>query len=213
MTPSDVDLDTEVVRLKGGRRLTNELAEQLAEETLAQARWRNLVPGRKSLSGGGSIPHGCSSGLPESLRSAAEKRTAEEGVSFSVPACEALEQRQPRTATAGHHHCRCPTQRFPGPAAILAELPLCEGARGEPTDRATGRRHGAADRSHRRYAVAYHDPASGGELNALPSWRSTRVTFPSGRRERSSGIWRSHSGRGGRVDRRTGLMNRSTASS
>lgn len=49
---SDVDLDTEVVRLQDGRRLTNELGEQLAEETLIDARRRNPIPGRKSLSGG-----------------------------------------------------------------------------------------------------------------------------------------------------------------
>lgn len=54
-TAEDVDLDAEVVRLKDGRRLTNELAEQLVEETLAEAHRRNLVPGRKSLSGGSRL--------------------------------------------------------------------------------------------------------------------------------------------------------------
>lgn len=86
----DVDLDTEVVRLKDGRRLTNELAEQLAEETLAEARRRNLVPGRKSLSGSGIHSPRVQFRLPESLRSAAEKRAAEEDVSLSMLARKAL---------------------------------------------------------------------------------------------------------------------------
>ena len=49
---TDVDLDVEEVRLNDDRRLTEELAEQLSEQTLAEVRRRNLVPGRKSLSGG-----------------------------------------------------------------------------------------------------------------------------------------------------------------
>lgn len=90
-TIEDVDLDTEVVRLPDGRRLTNEMAEQLAERTLVEARRRNLVPGRKSLSGGGIRSPRVQFRLPDSLRSAAEKRAAEEGVSLSVLAREALE--------------------------------------------------------------------------------------------------------------------------
>lgn len=50
----DVDLDEEDVRLPDGRRLTNELAEQLAREGLKEARRRNLVPGGTSLGGDGS---------------------------------------------------------------------------------------------------------------------------------------------------------------
>lgn len=91
-TIHDVDLDAEVVRLKDGRRLTNELAEQIAEETLAEARRRNLVPGRKSLSGVGIHSPRVQFRLPDSLRSAAEKRAAEEGVSLSVLARQALER-------------------------------------------------------------------------------------------------------------------------
>lgn len=87
----DVDLDTEVVRLKDGRRLTKELAEQLAEETLAEVRRRNLIPGRKSLSGAGVHSPRVQFRLPDALRSAAEKRAAEKGVSLSVLAREALE--------------------------------------------------------------------------------------------------------------------------
>ncbi len=86
----DIDLDTEVVRREDGRRQTNELAEQLAEETLAEARSRNLVPGRKSLSGSGIHSPRVRFRLPDSLRSAADKRAAEEGVSLSVLARHAL---------------------------------------------------------------------------------------------------------------------------
>lgn len=88
---SDVDLDTEVVLLKDGRRLTNELAEQLAEETLADARRRNLVPGRKSLSGGSVHSPRVQFRVPDSLRAAAEQRAAEKGVSLSELVREALE--------------------------------------------------------------------------------------------------------------------------
>lgn len=88
---SDVDLDPEVVRLQDGRRLTNELAEQLAEETLADARRRNLVPGRRSLSGGSVHSPRIQFRVPDSLRAAAEQRAAEKGVSLSELAREALE--------------------------------------------------------------------------------------------------------------------------
>lgn len=90
-TISDVDLDTEVVRLKDGRRLTNELAERLAEETLADARYRNLVPGRKSLSGGAIHSPRVQFRVPDALRAAAEQRADEKGVSLSELAREALE--------------------------------------------------------------------------------------------------------------------------
>lgn len=91
-TTEDVDLDTtQVVRWPDGRQLTNELAEGLAEAALVEARRRNLVPGRKSLSGGGIHSPRVQFRLPDSLRSAAEKRAAEAGVSLSVLAREALE--------------------------------------------------------------------------------------------------------------------------
>ena len=87
----DVDLEREEVRLKDGRRLTPELAEQLAREGVAEARRRNLIPGRKSLSGDGSHSPRVQFRLPEDLREAAEARADEEGVSLSVLAREALE--------------------------------------------------------------------------------------------------------------------------
>jgi predicted HicB family RNase H-like nuclease len=89
---SDVDLDAEVVRLKDGRRLTDQLAEQLADETLAEVRRRNLVPGRKSLTGGSTHSPRVQFRVPEPLREAAEQRAAQEGVSLSMLAREALER-------------------------------------------------------------------------------------------------------------------------
>ena len=47
----DVDLDEDVVIIEG-RRLTEAAAEQLARETRAEARRRNLIPGRTSLTSG-----------------------------------------------------------------------------------------------------------------------------------------------------------------
>jgi predicted HicB family RNase H-like nuclease len=50
----DIDLDAEVIHVNG-RRLTNELAEHMAIEAERTSRERsnaNLIPGRKSLSGG-----------------------------------------------------------------------------------------------------------------------------------------------------------------
>lgn len=69
-TVADVDLDSEVVRLKDGRRLTSELADRLA----AEASRRNLVPGRKSLTGGSAHSPRVQFRLPDALRLAAEKR-------------------------------------------------------------------------------------------------------------------------------------------
>jgi predicted HicB family RNase H-like nuclease len=91
-TISDVDLDREVVRLKDGRRLTDELAEQLAKEALAEARRRNLVPGRKSLSGGAIHSPRVQFRMPESMLEAAERRADEEGVSLSELARHALQR-------------------------------------------------------------------------------------------------------------------------
>ena len=90
-TIEDVDLDTDVVHLKDGRVLTNELAEELAQQTLTEARRRNLVPGRKSLTGGNTHSPRVQFRVPEALRDAAERRAAEAGVSLSVLARDALE--------------------------------------------------------------------------------------------------------------------------
>ncbi|HEY2042432.1 MAG TPA: hypothetical protein VGH11_07110 [Jatrophihabitans sp.] len=87
----DLDLDEEEFILKDGRRLTNELAEQIAEETLAEVRRRNLIPGGKSLSGGGVHSPRVQFRVPEELRTQAEQVAEDEGVSLSALARHALE--------------------------------------------------------------------------------------------------------------------------
>ena len=47
-TIDDVDLDEEEVVLRDGIRLTEQRAEQIAQETLAEIRRRNLMPDRNS---------------------------------------------------------------------------------------------------------------------------------------------------------------------
>ncbi|HEY8717440.1 ribbon-helix-helix domain-containing protein [Pengzhenrongella sp.] len=90
-TIHDVDLNTEVVRLPDGRRLTDDLAEQLAAEALAEARRRNLIPGRKSLTGPGVHSPRVQFRVPEAILEQAERRAEAEGVSLSTLAREALE--------------------------------------------------------------------------------------------------------------------------
>jgi predicted HicB family RNase H-like nuclease len=87
----DLDLDKEEFILKDGRRLTDELADQIAEETLAEVRRRNLIPGGKSLSGGAVHSPRVQFRVPEELRSQAERVADDEGVSLSALARHALE--------------------------------------------------------------------------------------------------------------------------
>jgi predicted HicB family RNase H-like nuclease len=87
----DLDLDEEEFILKDGRRLTNELADQIAEETLAEVRRRNLIPGGKSLSGGSEHSPRVQFRVPENLRTQAERVAEDEGVSLSALARHALE--------------------------------------------------------------------------------------------------------------------------
>jgi predicted HicB family RNase H-like nuclease len=87
----DVDLDEEEVRLPDGTRLTEQRAEQLAGQALAEIRRRNLVPGRKSLSGGSVHSPRVQFRVPEEIRERAEQRAAAEGKSLSALAREALE--------------------------------------------------------------------------------------------------------------------------
>ena len=112
---TDADLDVEEVQLLDGRRLTEELAEQLSEQTLAEARRRNLVPGRKSLSGGDVHSPRVQFRVPDSLRSAAEKRAAEDGVSLSVLARRALEHYL--RSTSGCVEAADEQPRSPSPSA------------------------------------------------------------------------------------------------
>jgi predicted HicB family RNase H-like nuclease len=88
----DLDLDKEEFVLKDGRRLTNELADQIADKTLAEARRRNLIPGGKSLSGDGTHSPRLQFRVPQQLHDAAERTAREEGVSLSALARRALEE-------------------------------------------------------------------------------------------------------------------------
>lgn len=88
---SDIDLSREEFTLQDGRRLTEDLAEQLASEARAEIGRRNLVPGRKSLSGGGQHSPTIHVRVPEQLHERAEQRAAAEGVSLSSLTREALE--------------------------------------------------------------------------------------------------------------------------
>jgi predicted HicB family RNase H-like nuclease len=90
-TIEDVDLETEEITFRG-ERLTNQRAEEIAQETLAEIRLRNLVPGRKSLSGGTKHSPRVQFRVPDEIREQAEKRAREKGISLSALAREALEQ-------------------------------------------------------------------------------------------------------------------------
>ena len=87
----DVDLDDEEIYLCDGTRLTEQRAEQIAADTLAEVRRRNLVPGRKSLTGGGVHSPRVQFRVPENIRAQAEQRAAAEGKSLSALARDALE--------------------------------------------------------------------------------------------------------------------------
>ena len=86
----DLDLDVEDFQYQG-ERLTNERAEQIAEETLAELRRRNLIPGGKSLSGGSVHSPRVQFRVPQDLREQAERVAEYEGVSLSALARHALE--------------------------------------------------------------------------------------------------------------------------
>jgi predicted HicB family RNase H-like nuclease len=86
----DIDLDVEDFQYQG-ERLTNERAEQIAQETLAELRRRNLIPGGKSLSGGAVHSPRVQFRVPEELRTQAERVAEDEGVSLSALARHALE--------------------------------------------------------------------------------------------------------------------------
>ena len=86
----DLDLDVEDFQYQG-ERLTNERAEQIAEETLAELRRSNLIPGGKSLSGGAVHSPRVQFRVPQDLREQAERVAEDEGVSLSALARHALE--------------------------------------------------------------------------------------------------------------------------
>ena len=85
----DIDLDESVVTVRG-RRLTEAGAELLARQTLAEARRRNLIPGRKSLTHGATHSPRVQFRVPEAVATQARDRARAEGKSLSELAREAL---------------------------------------------------------------------------------------------------------------------------
>lgn len=83
----DVDLDVEDIRLRDGTRLTNERADEIAEETLTIARGRPVLGGGT----GGASPR-VSFRIPEQVRRRAEEVAAAEDRTVSELAREALER-------------------------------------------------------------------------------------------------------------------------
>ena len=96
---SDIDLDKEEFILPDGRRLTEELAEQLAREAKDEIRRRNLVPGRKSLSGDGQHSPRVNVRLPEDVHRAASELAAAEHVTVSRLVRRAVEEYVQRHAS------------------------------------------------------------------------------------------------------------------
>lgn len=85
----DADLDaTEVI--VDGERVTEQRAEQIVADTLAEVRKRNLVPGGKSLSGGGAQSPTVQFRVPEATRKRLIERAEAEGVTPSKLARKAL---------------------------------------------------------------------------------------------------------------------------
>lgn len=87
----DVDLDeTEV--FYGGERLTEARAEQIAARSLRELRTRNLVAGRKSLSGDGSHSPKIQYRVPADVRDRAARLAEQTGQSVSRISRLALEE-------------------------------------------------------------------------------------------------------------------------
>ncbi len=95
----EVDLDVEEVHLLDGRRLTEQLAEELAAaqpssevRAALDKKLSNLVPGGKSLTGGTTHSPIVQFRVPERLRQRLRERARSEGKSQSALAREALER-------------------------------------------------------------------------------------------------------------------------
>lgn len=81
----DVDLDTEVVRDRRGRRITSKRAAELADDALARA-------GRPSLSGARKPSPQIAFRVPNELQARAEAKAKAQGMTLSQFAREALER-------------------------------------------------------------------------------------------------------------------------
>jgi len=86
------DLDESPATLPDGRTLDEAAARQLTAETLEEVRRRNLIPGRKSLSGHDVHSPRVQYRVPESVMEQARKRAEREGVSVHALARKALER-------------------------------------------------------------------------------------------------------------------------
>ena len=91
-TIETTDLDESPATLPDGRTLDEAAARKLAAETLEEVRRRNLVPGRKSLTGNDVHSPRVQYRVPESIMEQARKRAEREGVSVHALARKALER-------------------------------------------------------------------------------------------------------------------------
>jgi len=82
----DVDLDVEDIRLADGTRLTNELAEQIAEDAIARHR------GRPSVSGGRERTPSLTVRVPRSTRASLEGIAAAQGRRLADVSRDALDE-------------------------------------------------------------------------------------------------------------------------
>ena len=96
-TISNIDLDAEEFILEDGTRLTEELAAELAARE--ERRLRNLVPGRKSLSGGTIHSPVIQVRVPATVRERIETIAATRGVSVSKVTRDLIEESLDRLAS------------------------------------------------------------------------------------------------------------------
>ena len=82
----DVDLETEKIRLGDGRRLTDELAEEIAERAMARHR------GRPSVSGGGQRTPSMTVRVRTETREALERLAEAQGKRLADVSREALDE-------------------------------------------------------------------------------------------------------------------------
>ena len=89
----DVDLDTEEFHLADGRRLTEELAEEIGERALARHR------GRPSVSGGSHRTPSLTVRVPQPTREALERLARAQGKRLADVSREALDEYVSRHAS------------------------------------------------------------------------------------------------------------------
>ncbi|WP_182347128.1 ribbon-helix-helix domain-containing protein [Tomitella gaofuii] len=75
-----------------GEELTDERADEIAAATLAEIRKRNLVPGRKSLTGGTTTSPQVVVRVPADVKVRLDAQAKREGVTLSVLARKAFEE-------------------------------------------------------------------------------------------------------------------------